>query len=110
MTQPGELDQRVAIQARSQSDDGLGGGVTSWATVATRWAKVKPLSGRERRQGEQLEDSRDYRVTLRRDETTAAIGAAHRLVWRGAALNIRFIADAGDRPLYLEIDCERGVA
>ena len=105
--QPGQLDERVTIQSQVRVADAGGGYAESWQDVATVWARVRPLSGRERDMGEQLESPRDYRVTIRRrsDVTTA-----HRLVWRGAALNVRFVADAGPRPLYMDLDCQRGVA
>lgn len=104
---PGQLDQRVTIQQESRVEDEGGGAVVTWVDVATVWAEVKPLSGRERLHGQQLESRINYRVTIRR---RSDITAAMRLVWRGQAMQIRAIPDAGPRALYLTLDCESGVA
>lgn len=106
---PGQLDQRVTFQRLAQVADGLGGYTQSWSDLFTCWAKVEPLRGSERLMAEQLEDPRDYRVTVRRSSDSAGVTAADRVSWRGAAMNIRFVADAGPRPLYLSFECERGV-
>ena len=108
---PGDLDQRVTIRRQFRIPDGGGGYEESWTDLAPpRWAKVKPLSGRERDVANQTESPRNYRVTMRRDSVTATITEADILVWRERDMNIRFIADAGPRPLYLTFDVELGVA
>lgn len=43
----GTLTERVTIQETTQTQDGDGGIVDSWADVATVWAAVEPLTGRE---------------------------------------------------------------
>lgn len=106
---PGKLDQRVTFQRLTQVADGLGGSTQSWADLFTCWAQVEPMRGGERLMAEQLEDPRDYRVTVRRSGDSAGVTAADRVSWRGSLLNVRFIADAGPRPLYLTFECERGV-
>lgn len=106
---PGDLDERVTIRRQVRTPDGGGGYQESWTDLATRWAKVGPLSGRERDVANQTESPRNYRVTLRRDGVTATITEADILVWRGRDMNIRFIADGGPRRLYLVLDVELGV-
>lgn len=110
MTNPGKLHQRVTFQRETLVPDGMGGGTKSWATYATRWANVRPMSGRERFQAQQVEANSNYRLTVRRDSVTGALTDADRVMWNGATMNIRFIANAGDRHLYMQIDCEMGVA
>lgn len=104
---PGALDQRVTLQRRGQVPDGGGGGAVVWADVATLWARVLPISGRERVQARQVESPAMYRVTIR---PRADVTEADRFVWQGRPLNIRFRAEAGPRPTFLTFDCEMGVA
>lgn len=104
---PGQLDQRVTIQQESRVEDEAGGAVVTWVDVATVWAEVKPLTGRERLHGQQLESPIDYRVTIRR---RSDITAAMRLVWRGTPMQIRAVPDPGPRAAYMTLDCEAGVA
>jgi len=110
MPQPGDLDQRVVFQAKTRTPDGGGGFVDTWSNIGATpevWAKVWPVSGRERVEGQQIESPTMYRFRIRnRSDLTTAM----RVVWRGRAHNIRFIADPGPRALYLDIDAEAGVA
>ena len=105
--QPGELDQRVQIQQQTRTPDGGGGYVEGWSTTATVWAQVRPLSGRERDQAQQQEADVRYRVRIR---YRSGVTAAERIVWRGQAMQIRSVLEAGPRPLYLDLDCEAGPA
>lgn len=109
--QPGEMDQRVTIQAQTLAADGGGGGASSWAdigTVPTVWAGVEALSGREVTDAQQLEGRAMYRLTIRnRSDITAAM----RVLWvsnGNLVLNIRELPDPGPRALYRSLVCEAG--
>ncbi|WP_372400737.1 phage head closure protein (plasmid) [Azospirillum sp. HJ39] len=106
MIRMGELDQRVTIQAETETPDGRGGYTKGWSAVATVWARVRPLSGRERQNAQQTEASVSYGVVIRRrtDVTTAC-----RLIWNGKVMNIRFVGEAGTRDPWLSLECEAGV-
>ncbi|HYH39919.1 MAG TPA: phage head closure protein [Azospirillum sp.] len=106
-TQPGDLDQRVTIQSETRADDGYGGSTLAWSTVATVWAQVWPVSGKERVQAQQIEAPAMYRCKIRR---RGDVTAGMRVVWRSVAYNIRFVADAGPREPYMVLDLEAGVA
>jgi SPP1 family predicted phage head-tail adaptor len=43
----GRLNQRVELQSATTTCDAMGQPVQTWATVATVWAEVSPLTGRE---------------------------------------------------------------
>ncbi len=43
----GVLDKRITIQQASITRDAIGGPVVTWMDVATVWAHVHPLAGRE---------------------------------------------------------------
>ena len=47
MLDAGRLRDRVTIQTRSVTRDAYGAEVVTWATLATVWASVETLSGRE---------------------------------------------------------------
>jgi SPP1 family predicted phage head-tail adaptor len=106
----GKLTERITIKRDALADDGYGGSVLTESDVLTCWAGVRPLSGRERDMASQTESPRNYRFTLRRNNATSGILASDKISWRGRVFNIRFIADAGAMPLFLEIDAEDGVA
>lgn len=99
----GDLDQRIELQRLTRMPDGGGGYSEEWTTYAQSWANVRPMSGRERYQAQQTQANANYRITL---YNRADIDPADRILWRGKVLNIRFLADAGPRDLYLTIDAE----
>lgn len=99
----GQLSERIELQRATRTDDGYGGYAETWATYATVWAQVRPLSGRERYHAQQIEAEASYRVTIR---YRADVLDSDRIVWRGQNLNIRFRADAGPREPYLMMDVE----
>jgi len=47
MIDPGELRHRITLQVKSKTRDAHGGESITWTDVATVWAKVKRLRGRE---------------------------------------------------------------
>ncbi len=85
---------RVQIQQRSSTADGIGGQTVSWSTIATPWAAVTPLDGRDQEavEGGQVTVTQNYHVDMR-----YRIGArpdpTKRLVWRGKTLEIRTVVD-----------------
>lgn len=102
----GELDQRVTFLRETKVDDGMGGSSVTWATIATVWAKVRPMSGTEREHSDRLNAQANYLIVIRyRDDITENDVAA----WKGLRFNIRFSRDEA-RSTFLPIEAERGVA
>lgn len=106
---PGELDQRVTIRRESRDGDGFGGAEVPLSDVATVWAKVTPLRGRERDFADRIEPTGDYLFVFR-NRANLTLLEKHRLVWRGVEYNIKFIGYSGHRSMYYEVAAERGVA
>lgn len=106
----GDMNERITIQRETLADDGQGGSTRTLGTVATVWAKVAPLSGRERDMANQTESPRNYRFTVRRTSETAGVLARDLIFWRGKIMNIRFIALNSPKEKFLQIDAEDGVA
>jgi SPP1 family predicted phage head-tail adaptor len=95
----GRLRERVTIEAFAGVADGLGGQTDAWQRVATVWADVLPLAGREAMVAGAMTGIEPYRVELRR---RAGLTPQHRLSWRGRQLNIRSVFDqAPDRTVVL---------
>lgn len=101
---PGEMREKVTIQAESRAADTIGGAALDWTEVATVWANVVPSSGGEFVRSEELSATVTHRVTVRfRDDLTAA----NRLVWRGVPLQIRSVLPDRWRR-YMVLECEEG--
>lgn len=105
--QPGELDQRIVIQAESRTADAYGGAALAWTDLATVWAKARPVSGRERLAGGAVSAPALYRFTIRR---RSDVTEGMRVMWNSRAFNVRFIGDAGVRDGFMSLEAEAGVA
>lgn len=105
--QAGELDQLITIRREVRVPDGMGGSKLEWRDVAEVWAKVRPMSGRERLAAGQVEASANYLVVI---YAGPAVLAKDIIVWDGKELNVRFPKRRGSRSLFLEIEAEMGVA
>lgn len=104
----GELDERVTFKRRNETKNAYGTLVPADVEIATVWALVRPMSGRERDRSQQTEARSNYIVRVRNSPVIRGVTEGDFVVWREVNLNIRFIADAGPRELYLEMECERG--
>lgn len=103
----GSLRHRVTLQSAADTPDGAGGFATVWSNVATLWAAIEPLAGRERLAAQQLESPLTHRVTLRhRDGVTTAM----RVKFGVRVFNIRSVVNRAERDRALELLCEEGVA
>jgi len=61
----GKLDQRITIQAKQATQSSYGEETVTWTDVATVWAQVSPLAGREYLLGRAMEEQNDIRVRIR---------------------------------------------
>lgn len=79
--QAGKLRHRVTIESLVETQDGTTGAISrAWSTVATVWAAVEPLSGREFLAAQETQSQVTARIVIRHrsDVTTKmriAIGA-----------------------------------
>lgn len=104
---PGDLQDRLSIQASTSSPQAGGGKIKAWADIASPiWAKVEPLNGGEAFSQGIARNTQFYRITIRwRGDVTPA----NRLMWNGMALNIRTCADPDRSRTALLITAESGV-
>ncbi len=61
----GALRHRVTIQRPSTTKDRLGGPTRTWIPVATLWADIQPLSGREAVIANRLSAQITHQITVR---------------------------------------------
>lgn len=104
-----QLREVVTFERATRVSDGAGGFSETWATIsgAPTRAMVRPLSGRERWASERTEATSNYRVVVR---YTSDLTERDRVLIRGIAGNIVFIANVDMADEWLEIDVNLGVA
>lgn len=96
----GKLDQRVTVERRTQAQDAYGQPLNTWAPLASVWAAVEPLVGREYMAAMQVQATVTTRIRLR---YRPGITAADRVIHEGRAYGIESVIDvrSGNRELVL---------
>jgi head-tail adaptor len=105
MIDPGRLKTRLVIQSPVEADDGQGGVLRSYTTLATVWAAVMPLAARAAGGGVEADAEGaaiKVRILLR---SNFSLTLQHRLVDGARIYRIAAIRDRDDRR-FLEIDAE----
>ena len=93
----------MVLQQPVDAGDGAGGTTRTWATVATLWARVEPLSAIERVAAERLEAAADHRVTIR---WRAGVTHAMRFSFGTRVFEIRGLIGREERHRFLDCLCE----
>lgn len=101
----GVLRERVTIQRKVVTRDGYGAEGVAWQDVATVWARVEVVKGREGPESRQMDVMASHRVAMR---YRTDVDETMRLLWRGRVLNIvALIPD--ERRRYLVVLAEEHV-
>lgn len=103
----GWLRHRVEILAKESSRDSFGAEVIAWVTVATVWASVEPLRGREYIEARQGQVEVSHRVVMRH---WLEVGPEMRLRLEGGrVLEIESVINPLERNERLELMCREMV-
>lgn len=102
----GQLRERVTLLTTAgAASDGRGGYTPSGPDVSTTvWARVRPLSAREKLQLGQVVNSAAYEITIRKLDAAAA---KKRVLWKGETLNVQAVVADEDRE-YQRLTCFNG--
>ena len=101
---PGELTERVTLQSRSTAQDAYGQATITWTDVATVWARVRAVSGREFFAAAQVQQEQSVKVVIRK---RADVAGTWRLLWQARAHDITGVIPIGHE--WTEIMCLQGV-
>lgn len=102
----GDLRHEVYLQAPSKSFDSEGAEVITWTTIATVWAAVVPLTGREYYEAKALNAELTHKVTIRYRRN---VQTTWRVLYGSRALGIVSVADVEERHEQLELLCKEVV-
>lgn len=61
----GQLKHRVRIQQPTITKDALGAPTRAWSDVASVWAEIAPISGREARFADRIDSEVSHQITVR---------------------------------------------
>lgn len=87
----GERRHRVTFETPTVVQDAFGEPDQTWATLATRWARVMPMKGKERFSANQVQADVDHRIVCRYDSTMSALAPGDRATWNTHVYDIKSI-------------------
>ncbi len=99
----GELRQRIVIQTLSTAPDDQGGSTETWTTFATVWAKIEPVSSRERYYSEQIQYQRSHKITMR---YLAGVTNTMRISFDSRTFQIKGTRRLDERRFWMAVDVE----
>lgn len=108
----GRLNRRITIQRRLATLDDYGQESSVWRDIATVWANVRPIGGREKMRSMALESTLTHTVLVRyRADLLPSVDAdAWRIVYGDRILQITASVDQNDERKYIIFECtETGV-
>ena len=107
----GALGQRISLQQRTLAQDATGSQLTTWNDVATVWAEVVPLSGRELIAARAISAETSHQITMRWQPAFAdpKTVAAMRVVFHGRYFNINASIDEDERNRMLVLLVSEGM-
>lgn len=103
----GPLRHRVTFESRKTGRDEYGQPVEGWDVVATLWASVEPISGRELLTAQQVQTAVTHRIRCR---YRAGIQAAQRIVFGARNFDIQTVINPMEIGAALEILAVEGLS
>jgi len=98
----GRLRHQVTIIQAVSAPDGAGGLTKTWETLATVWAAVEPLRGREYFAAQQVTAEITHKVTLR---YLTGVRPEMRVQFGDREFDIMAVINPQERNIYLELMC-----
>lgn len=104
------LNRRITLQARGTGFDDYGQPSEAWADVATVWANIKPISGREKlaAMAVDVQTSQTVMIRYNPDYYPATKVSGWRIKYQDRYLSITSAIDVDDARKYIVFDCIEG--
>lgn len=93
-----KMDQRITLQRVTRATDSIGGTTETWSDLATVWARVAPMGGREMLDAQRINPQTRFKAIIwwKGDASGAPYyTAADRVLWRGREYGIESVVPIG---------------
>ena len=101
----GKLRHKVTIRRLTRIENDIGDLVTVWVDIATAWAAIEPVGGKEYWTAAQLQAETTHKVTMR-PVPGVRILPADQLYFKDRILEIEAVMDIEERGRELELLCK----
>lgn len=100
------LDERIRIERVTEASDGMGGVTQTWSELATVWASVAGVGGRETWATMRTTGKGQFRAVIRWREDEYGqpyYTNLDRVIWRGRTYAIQAVMPLGGRKEWIEL-------
>lgn len=107
----GALDQRIVIQRKISTADGIGGFTEAWFEIANVAANMTPVSSRERVEAMRQGTQTGFKAIIRwqgDEHGQPKFVGADKVIWRGREYAVYGVTPIGGRHAYLEMLLNEG--
>ena len=102
----GNLRHRITLQKPVITRDSIGQELEEWQDVATVWASIEPLSGKEYFNAQQTNSEVTTKITLR---YLLGVTSQMRIIFQKHTYNILSVINFEERNIYLQLLCSEKV-
>ncbi len=99
---PGRLNRRVTLQSQTVEQDAVGQAKLVWSDVATVWAAIWPLRGKELYAAQQANSEIEVRIRIR---YISGVKPTMRALCSGRVFEILYVIDPDLRHVTLDLMC-----
>ena len=89
----------VEVQRNTPTRDAHGAEIAVWSTIATRYASIKSLHGRERQSARQLVAEADTRIRMRLDMAISDLSPKDRIVFGARTFDVMSAFSVNNREM-----------
>jgi SPP1 family predicted phage head-tail adaptor len=100
----GNLRHRVDLQSRVIVQNETGEAVETWSTYGTTWARIAPMTGRERFNAAQFAAEVTHKIHIR--YRTQRVKAQDRVVYQGRIFRVDFVTAPEEQNVEFHLLCK----
>ena len=97
------MRQLVTFQRATITQSAIGEPTTTWAALASTWARVEGVSGKERFSALQVQADVDFRILCRYQSDLADLAPDDRVIYGSQVFDIKSVINTEGRNIQLEI-------
>lgn len=107
----GQLNRRIQLQRQSTVRDSMGGPQRTWLNLATVWAEIQPLSGRELESAQRMASEVTHQITVRYQPMFAdtRVVAGYRALYKARVFNIHAALNDEERNIFITLLASEGL-
>jgi len=100
MVRAGKLRHRLAFNSLSRGRDEFGGTIDMFTTYATLWGSIRPMTGRELENAQQISGELTHMVRIRYNSSVAI---TNRFTFDDRTFEIVYILDYDERNIWMDM-------